>query len=64
MEEILKNNWTTAVLGLTGDAEVHVVPTGGLVDVVVAVITDHVTLIQMIYRGTLEGNLTCGVSLA
>ena len=46
LEEFLKNSWTTAVLGLAGDAELPVLLTAGLVDVAVAVVTDDVTLIK------------------
>ena len=45
LEEFLKNSWTTAVLGLAGDAQLPVL-TAGLVDVAVAVVTDDVTLIK------------------
>ena len=45
LEEFLKNSWTTAVLGLAGDAQLPVL-TAGLVDVTVAVVTDDVTLIK------------------
>ena len=46
LEEFLKNSWTTAVLGLAGDAQFPVLLTAGLVDVTVAVVTDDVTLIK------------------
>ena len=44
MEEFLKNSWTTAVLGFADDAKVPALLTP--VDMVVAVITDDVTLIK------------------
>ena len=58
MEEFLKNSWTTAVLGFADDAKVPALLTP--VDMVVAVITDDVTLIKRDKKERLEGSLTCG----
>ena len=65
LEEFLKNSWTTAVLGFADDAKVPALLTH--VDMVVAVITDDVTLIKWDtkegWRGVLPVD-TVGVSLA